>query len=129
MTSTYILFNVVQASIIWDKSSNLLPIFDELNPGTLSNSGVGLFSLNTSAYNKKHFHINIICSLLNQDMQIKLIESYIFSRTIPFAWEEPAKGFFHSFPRWDFLYDLSAHLCLLRWDLSLRAAPIPRVFL
>lgn len=28
---------------------------------------------------------------------------YIFSRTIPFAWDEPAKGFFHSFPRWLFL--------------------------
>ena len=27
----------------------------------------------------------------------------IFSRTIPLAWEDPAKGFFHSEPRWDFL--------------------------
>lgn len=42
----------------------------------------------------------------------------IFSRTIPLAWDEPAKGFFHSIPRWDFLYDLSTHLCLLLWDLS-----------
>jgi hypothetical protein len=56
-------------------------------------------------------------------------KSYIFSRTIPLAWEDPANGFFHSFPRLDFLYDLSAHLCLLRWDFSLRPAPIPRVLL
>lgn len=54
---------------------------------------------------------------------------YIFSRTMPLAWEEPANGFFHSLPRWDFLYDLSAHLCLRRCDFSLRPAPIPCVFL
>ena len=48
---------------------------------------------------------------------------------MPLAWEEPANGFFHSFPRWLFLYDLSAHLWFLLWVLSLRPAPIPRVLL
>jgi hypothetical protein len=29
--------------------------------------------------------------------------AYIFSSTMPLAWEAPAKGFFHSLPKWDFL--------------------------
>lgn len=54
--------------------------------------------------------------------------THIFSRTMPFAWEKPAIGFFHSLPRWLFLYALPAHLCLLLWVFSLRPAPMPRVF-
>ena len=37
---------------------------------------------------------------LEQGVQIR---THIFSRTMPLACEAPAKGFFHSFPRWLFL--------------------------
>jgi hypothetical protein len=62
-------------------------------------------------------------------IQARSDTTYIFSRTMPLAWEEPAKGFFHSFPKWLFLYDLSAQSWALQWFLSFRPAPIPRVLL
>jgi hypothetical protein len=50
--ATYVFLDVVQTTIIGDKSSNLLSILNELHPSTLSDSRVGLLSLNTTA--KKH---------------------------------------------------------------------------
>lgn len=36
--------------------------------------------------------------------------THIFSSTMPLEWEAPAKGFFHSLPKWALLKSLSAHL-------------------
>jgi hypothetical protein len=52
-----------------------------------------------------------------------------FSRTMPLAWEQPAKGFFHSEPRFALLKSLSAQRCSRRRLRSLRPAPRPRVLL
>jgi hypothetical protein len=37
-----ILFNVVQATIVWHKGGNLLPVFNKMNLSTLSNGRVRL---------------------------------------------------------------------------------------
>jgi len=55
--------------------------------------------------------------------------THSFSSTIPLAWEQPAKGFFHSDPRLALLKSLSAHRCSRRRLRSLRPAPSPRVLL
>ena len=55
--------------------------------------------------------------------------THIFSRTMPFEWEVPANGFFHSEPRLERQYSLSAHRSSRRSVRSLRPAPRPRVLL
>ena len=45
-----VLLDEVETAIIRHKSSDLLPILDQLNTNTLSDGRVGLFSLNTSEY-------------------------------------------------------------------------------
>lgn len=43
-----VLFDIVQATIIGNKGSNFLAVFDELHTSALTNSRVGLFGLNTT---------------------------------------------------------------------------------
>lgn len=50
---TYIFFNVVQTTIIGDESSNLLSIFNKLNPSTFSDGRVRLLSFNASVKREK----------------------------------------------------------------------------
>lgn len=113
---TYILLNIVQATIIGHKGCNLLSIFDQLNTSTLSNSRIRLLSFNPTAQTSKYTYAQFLLTSKTKHRLCKneMHKSHIFSRTIPLAWDDPANGFFHSFPRWDFLQDLSAHLCLLR---------------
>ena len=46
---TYIFLDVVQATVVRHKGSNLLPILHELDTGTLTDSRVWLLSLNATA--------------------------------------------------------------------------------
>ena len=46
---TYVFFNVVQATIVRDESSNLFAVLDQLNSGTFTDGRVRLLSLNTTA--------------------------------------------------------------------------------
>jgi hypothetical protein len=45
---TYILVNKIQATIIRNEGSDLLPVFDELHADSLSNGRVGLFGLKST---------------------------------------------------------------------------------
>lgn len=46
---TYVLLNVIQATIVGYKSSNLLPILDQLDTSTFSDSRVRLLSFDATA--------------------------------------------------------------------------------
>jgi len=46
---TYIFLDVVQATVVRHKGSNLLPILHKLDTGTLADSRVWLLSLNATA--------------------------------------------------------------------------------
>lgn len=62
-------------------------------------------------------------------MEKNLMSTYIFSKTIPLAWEAPPNGLaFKAVPKWDFLYDLSCHLWSRRRFLSFLAHLNPRGF-
>ncbi len=45
-----VLINIVQATISWDESSNLLSVLDQLNTNALTNGRVGLLGLNTDLF-------------------------------------------------------------------------------
>ena len=51
---TYIFLDVVQATVVRHKGSNLLPILHELDTGTLTDSRVWLLSLNATAIEVEH---------------------------------------------------------------------------
>jgi hypothetical protein len=51
---TYILLNVVQTTIIGHEGSNFLAVLDKLHPGTLTDSRIGLFGLNTTEATKNN---------------------------------------------------------------------------
>lgn len=57
----YILLNVVQATIVWHKGSNLLPILHQLDTSTLTDSRVRLLSLNAAANEIVHVRYWLIC--------------------------------------------------------------------
>ncbi len=72
----------------------------------------------------------LLIILLQAISKIVDFTTYIFSRTIPLAWEAPEKGLaLRAVPKWDFLYDLSAHLLILLVFASLRPALNPLGFL
>jgi trans-aconitate methyltransferase len=50
---TYVLLDVVQATIVWHKGSNLLPVLHQLDTSALTDSRVRLLSLNAAANETK----------------------------------------------------------------------------
>jgi trans-aconitate methyltransferase len=50
---TYVLLDVVQATIVWHKGSNLLPVLHQLDTSALTDSRVRLLSLNVAANETK----------------------------------------------------------------------------
>jgi hypothetical protein len=49
---------------------------------------------------KKQGRLPLSCCRWAQFAGTRCPTTYIFSSTMPLAWEAPAKGFFHSLPRW-----------------------------
>ena len=87
-----VFFDVIQTTIIRHESGDLFTIFDQLHSDALSNGGIWLFGFDTAVNN------DVIMVILN------VFDTYIFSRTMPLAWEAPPNGLaLRAVPRLAFL--------------------------
>lgn len=103
-----VLVDEVEAAIVGHEGSNLLSVLDQLNTSALTNGRVRLLGLDTAASSETDGgsatdQVRTGFFVPKRSGSFPRYESHIFSNTIPLACEEPAKGFFHSLPRWLFL--------------------------
>ena len=75
---TYVFLNVVQATIVWHKGSNLLPVLHQLDTSTLTDSRVRLLSLNATANEVIHVRYWLICLFFRRNGIYCFVNSHLF---------------------------------------------------